>query len=224
MDKTQIVEMLRDRGVDFEIYEHEPITSVEESKQLGLPHKEAGTKNFFLRDKKKRNYFIITTKEDKPVDLKQVREILGTTALSFASEEDLDRMLGIITGAVGPFAAFNDEEHKKLTGHSNRNILAFARFLRDSNVPVWIRHVLVPGLNDTREYLHALGYFLGELTNLNALDVLPYHTMGKVKYAKLGLEYPLGDNPPASKEDAARARDIIMEGIKDRLKDRRKEQ
>ena len=112
MNKVEVVELLRDRGVDFEIYEHEPITSVEESKQLGLPHKEAGTKNFFLRDKKKRNYFIITTKEDKPVDLKQVRAILGTTALSFASEEDLDRMLGIITGAVGPFAAFNDEEHK----------------------------------------------------------------------------------------------------------------
>ena len=112
MNKAEVVELLRDRGVDFEIYEHEPITSVEESKQLGLPHEGAGTKNFFLRDKKKRNYFIITTKEDKPVDLKQVREILGTTALSFASEEDLDRMLGIITGAVGPFAAFNDEEHK----------------------------------------------------------------------------------------------------------------
>ena len=118
----------------------------------------------------------------------------------------------------------NDEEHKKLTGHSNRNILAFARFLRDRNVPVWIRHVLVPGLNDSREYLHGLGYFLGELTNLKALDVLPYHTMGKAKYEKLGLEYPLGDTPPTSKEDAVRARDIIMEGIKDRLKDRRKEQ
>ena len=112
MNKAEVVELLQDHGVDFEIYEHEPITSVEESKQLGLPHKEAGTKNFFLRDKKKRNYFIITTKEDKPVDLKQVRAILGTTALSFASEEDLDRMLGIITGAVGPFGALNDEAHQ----------------------------------------------------------------------------------------------------------------
>ena len=112
MDKSQIVEMLRSKGIEFEIYEHRPITSVEESKQLGLPHEGAGTKNFFLRDKKKRNYFIITTKEDKPVDLKEVRQILGTTALSFASEEDMDRMLGIITGAVGPFAVLNDEEHK----------------------------------------------------------------------------------------------------------------
>ena len=115
------------------------------------------------------------------------------------------------------------EEHKKLTGHSNRNILAFARFLRDINVPVWIRHVVVPGLNDKQEYLHDLGYFLGELTNLKALDVLPYHTMGKAKYERLGLKYPLGNTPAADKEDAQRARDMIMQGIKDRLKDRRKE-
>lgn len=111
MDKNAILKMLQEQGVPFEAYEHRPITSVAESKDLGLPHKEAGTKNFFLRDKKKRNYFIITTKEDKPVDLKAVREILGTTALSFASEEDLDRMLGVVHGAVGPFGALNDAEH-----------------------------------------------------------------------------------------------------------------
>lgn len=110
--KKEIVELLQERGVDFEIYEHEPITSVEESKELGLPHKGAGTKNFFLRDKKKKNYFIITTKEDKRVDLRRLREILGTTALSFASEEDLDRMLGVVTGAVGPFGALNESEHR----------------------------------------------------------------------------------------------------------------
>ena len=108
----QIIKLLEDRGVDFEVYEHEPITSVEESKQLGLPHEGAGTKNFFLRDKKKRNYFIIVTKEDKPVDLKHVREILGTSALSFANEDELDRMLHVISGAVGPFGALNDAEHK----------------------------------------------------------------------------------------------------------------
>lgn len=116
----------------------------------------------------------------------------------------------------------DDSEHKKLTGHSNRNVLAYARFLRDRNIPVWIRHVVVPGLNDKKEYLHDLGYFLGELTNLKALDVLPYHTMGRVKYEQLGISYPLGDTPPADKQTAQWARDMIMEGIKDRLRDRRK--
>lgn len=116
----------------------------------------------------------------------------------------------------------DDAEHIKLTGRSNRNVLAFAQYLCSRGVTMWVRHVVVPHLNDGREELHALGYFLGGLTNLKALDVLPYHTMGKSKYENLGIPYPLGDTPPADKQDAARARDIIMQGIRDRLKDRRK--
>lgn len=109
-------------------------------------------------------------------------------------------------------------EHKKLTSHSNENILAFAKFICDENVDLWVRHVVVPGITDNEKYLHDLGYFLGGLKNLKALDVLPYHTMGKAKYESLGLEYPLGDTPPAEKELAVWAKDIIMNGLKDRLR------
>ena len=133
-----------------------------------------------------------------------------------------DRLMKVTDLVMLDIKHIDDAEHRKLTGHSNRNILAFARFLRDRNIPLWIRHVIVPGLNDKREYLHSLGLFLGELTDLKALDVLPYHTMGKAKYEKLGIEYPLGDTPPADKQAAQQARDIIMEGIKDRLRNRRK--
>lgn len=108
-------------------------------------------------------------------------------------------------------------EHKKLTGHDNHRILAFARYLRDRKIPVWIRHVVVPGITDDPEELRQLGHFLAELTNMKALDVLPYHTMGKVKYERLGMEYPLGDTPPLSKEEAIRARGYIIEGIKEAL-------
>lgn len=110
------------------------------------------------------------------------------------------------------------EEHKKLTGHSNENILAFAEFLRDEGIELWVRHVVVPGITDNEKYLHDLGYFLGGLKNLKALDVLPYHTMGKAKYKELGLDYPLGDTPPAEKSLALWAKDVIMEGLKDRLR------
>ena len=108
-------------------------------------------------------------------------------------------------------------EHKKLTGHDNHRILAFAKYLRDRKIPVWIRHVVVPGITDDPEELRQLGHFLAELTNMKALDVLPYHTMGKVKYERLGMEYPLGDTPPLSKEEAIRARGYIIEGIKEAL-------
>ena len=111
----------------------------------------------------------------------------------------------------------DDEEHKKLTGHSNKNILAFARYLSDKGKTIWVRHVTVPGITYDDEYLHRLGVFLSELKTLKALDVLKYHDMGKVKYENLGLEYPLGDTPPLTTEQAAHARDVIMQGIKDGL-------
>lgn len=114
----------------------------------------------------------------------------------------------------------DDNEHKKLTGHSNVNILKFAEFLRDENITLWVRHVVVPGITDKEEYLHKLGEFLGGLSNLKALDVLPYHTMGISKYKESGIDYPLADTPAADKELALWAKDVIMKGIKDKLLNR----
>lgn len=93
----------------------------------------------------------------------------------------------------------DDTEHKKLTGHSNKNALDFAEFLSDIGKPTWIRHVLVPGITDKDEYLYKLKDFLRGLKTVEKVEVLPYHTMGEVKYRKLGLDYPLkGVQPPAS--------------------------
>lgn len=116
----------------------------------------------------------------------------------------------------------DDAEHIKLTGKSNKNILSFAEFLAQRNVDIWVRHVVVPGITDKEEYLHRLGYFIGGLKTLRALDVLPYHTMGKAKYEQLGIEYPLGDTPPAEKSTALWAKNVILEGLKDRLRDKAK--
>ena len=110
------------------------------------------------------------------------------------------------------------EEHKKLTGIDNKNILAFAEHLRDLNIPVWIRHVVVPEITDNDDELFRLGEYLSTLTNLKALDVLPYHDMAKPKYKELGIEYPLGDTPALTKERAVHAREVIISGIKAGLK------
>ena len=107
--------------------------------------------------------------------------------------------------------------HRELTGIGNRNILAFAEHIRDLGIPVWIRHVVVPNITDKYEELFALGEYLSTLTNLKALDVLPYHDMAKPKYAELGIEYPLGDTPPLTKEEAIKARNTIIDGIKSGL-------
>ncbi len=107
--------------------------------------------------------------------------------------------------------------HKDLTGHSNENILAFARYLAAKNQPVWIRHVVVPGITDSEEEWTALGQFLATLPNVKALEVLPYHTMGVVKYEKLGIPYPLEGVPALDKKTAVRAREVILAARKQAL-------
>ena len=85
-------------------------------------------------------------------------------------------------------------------------------------MPVWIRHVVVPGITDNDQYLYQLGLYLGTLTNIKALDVLPYHDLGKPKYEALGMDYPLKDTPPLDKERAVRARGIILRGMRESRK------
>lgn len=104
----------------------------------------------------------------------------------------------------------------------NEGILAFAEHLRDIGKPMWVRRVVVPGITDSEEELFHLGEFLADFPNLKALDVLPYHDLAREKYKKLGLPYPLPDTPPLSKEDAVKAKNIIMNGLKSALKRREK--
>ncbi len=110
------------------------------------------------------------------------------------------------------------DKHKKLTGHYNDNILSFAKFISAQGTDLWIRHVVVPHLTDNEEDLRRLGGFLAHLKTLRALDVLPYHTMGRAKYDELGIEYPLGDTPPLEKAEAVRARELILQGLRDELR------
>lgn len=108
----------------------------------------------------------------------------------------------------------DNKKHKKLTGHGNENILQFALFLEKHQIPVWIRHIVVEGITDSRDDLLRLGEFIGKLSNLKALDVLPYHTMGVHKYSELGIPYPLAGVLPLSLQDAEKAKKYILQGIK----------
>lgn len=107
----------------------------------------------------------------------------------------------------------DDGKHREITGHSNKNALDFARFLSDNGTPVWIRHVLVPVLTDDDESLKKLQNFIAGLKTVEKVEVLPYHTMGEVKYGKLGLKYPLKGVQPPAKDRIENARNIL--NIKD---------
>ena len=104
----------------------------------------------------------------------------------------------------------DEEAHVELTGCSNYNILAFARYLDEIHKPVWIRHVVVPGITYKEEALTKLGEFLKSLSNVEKLEVLPYHTLGENKYEQLGIEYPLKGVPQLTKDEAKEAEEIIL--------------
>jgi pyruvate formate lyase activating enzyme len=100
-------------------------------------------------------------------------------------------------------------KHKELVGQGNENVLECAKYLAQINKPVWIRHVLVPGVNSDRPSLEALAAFIQPLKNVERIDVLPYHTLGVKKWEKLGLEYKLEGVKPPSKEEVNLAREIL---------------
>lgn len=112
MNKQEVYDFLTSRGIEYEVTEHGAVFNMEEMSHVELPHQEADAKNLFVRDDKKRNYYLITVRGDKRVDLKKFREEHSTRQLSFASENDLMSLLDLIPGAVTPLGILNDSEKK----------------------------------------------------------------------------------------------------------------
>ncbi len=106
----------------------------------------------------------------------------------------------------------DSEKHKALTGHDNKNILDAAEYLSEINKPVWIRHVLVPGLTDNDGDLKRLRAFIDTLGNVQKVEVLPYHSLGLDKWEKLGLTCPLKDTEPPGDERIRNANRILTGG------------
>jgi len=112
MNKQEIYDLLIQKNIPHEITEHEAVYNMEEVAMIELPHPEAEAKNLFIRDDKKQNFYLITVKGDKRVDLKQFRKDHSTRALHFVSAELLMDILGLIPGAVTPMGLLNDSECK----------------------------------------------------------------------------------------------------------------
>jgi pyruvate formate lyase activating enzyme len=101
------------------------------------------------------------------------------------------------------------ERHKDLTGVDIEPTLAFAKRLAALAKPVWIRFVLVPGLTDAPEIIEGIASFAASLGNVQRVEVLPFHQLGKFKWERLGLEYTLGDAKPPSPQAAERVCQIF---------------
>ncbi|MCQ2402089.1 MAG: prolyl-tRNA synthetase associated domain-containing protein [Lachnospiraceae bacterium] len=112
MNKQETYDYLDQRKIRYEVMEHRAIYNMEELAELHLPHPEADAKNLFVRDDKKRQYYLITVKGNKRVDLKAFKKANGTKSLEFAKPNELKTVLGLTPGSVTPLGLLNDEEGK----------------------------------------------------------------------------------------------------------------
>lgn len=155
---------------------------------------------------------------------KNIHTCIDSSGIAFkpgntAFIDKLDKLMTMTDLVMLDIKHIDPEKHKELTSQPNDGILAFCAYLNEKNVDMWIRHVVVPGITDDDEYLYKLGYFIGQFNNLKALDVLPYHTMGEVKYEKLGIPYKLKGVPAMDPNKVIEKKQVIVNGIKQRRKE-----
>lgn len=148
-----------------------------------------------------------------------IHTCIDTSGITFSKENQdylkkLDFLLGYTDLVMLDIKHIDPTIHQKLTGADNKNILAFAKYLEEKAIPIWVRHIVIEGYTDNSKFLFSLGQFIGKLKNLKALDVLPYHTLGVHKYKELGIPYPLDGIPPLTIEKAKEAKKFILDGIK----------
>ena len=145
---------------------------------------------------------------------KGVHTCIDTSGITFKPENEQSvaahkKLLEVTDLVLLDIKHIDEAACKKLTGQSNQNTLAFAKFLSDNGVKTWIRQVLVPNITDGKESLQRTRAFIKTLKTVEKVEVLPYHTMGVVKYEKLGLDYPLKGVETPSKESVAAAKRIL---------------
>ena len=147
-----------------------------------------------------------------------VHTCLDTSAAPFPAEGNADRsafdeLLNVTDLVLLDIKHIDEEAHRALTGRSGAHARAFANYLSERGKPMWIRHVLVPGITDDDGALLRLKAFIDGLKTVEKVEVLPYHTLGIAKYRALGMEYPLEGVRPPEKERVQNARMILCGGI-----------
>lgn len=154
MNKEEIYNLLDSKNISYEVINHKKVFTMEELAKINLPYKEYDAKNLFVRDDKKKHYYLITIKGNKKLDLKSFKEKYNTKRLSFASSDELLNILGLTPGSVTPFGLLNDKERKvvfyidenlndKIGVHPNDNsatvslkVSDLINLLKDNNITV----------------------------------------------------------------------------------------
>lgn len=153
----------------------------------------------------------------KKAKAKGIHTTLDTSGQPFSTDsaflEKFEELMKYTDLVMLDIKHIDDEQHKILTGHTNKNILELAQYLSDIEKPMWIRHVLVPERSDDDEYLKKLDAFIRTLKTVEKVEVLPYHTLGAYKWKDLGYEYPLEGIEAPSAERIRNANELLHTGV-----------
>lgn len=123
--------------------------------------------------------------------------------------ENYDEILDLVDLVILDIKAVEAEEYKHITG---RDISDFEKFLnacKIKNKKLWLRQVIVPGINDDERHIKLLKEFASKIPNVERVELLPYHSMAKSKYEELGIEYRLGDTPNMDKEKCKNLENLL---------------
>jgi len=126
-----------------------------------------------------------------------------------ALTDDIKKLLSLTDLVLLDIKHIDSEKCKNLVGFNNERELAFARYLSDNNIHMWIRQVLVPGYTDDEQDLLKLKDFISSLNTVDKVEILPYHDMGRYKWEKLGLKYELDGVRVANDDDVKRAKNLL---------------
>ena len=147
---------------------------------------------------------------------KNIHTTVDTSGNPFTQEEPFISRFNALMEVTDLFMLdikeMNEEKHKSLTKWTNANIISMAKYLSEHGKEMWIRHVLVPGLTDGEDELKQLKELIDELKTVSKVEILPYHTLGLFKWENLKLDYPLEGVAVPTKEEVARAEELL--GIK----------
>ena len=144
---------------------------------------------------------------------KNVNTCIDTSGAPFTREgkwfETFKKLMDVTDILLMDIKHIDEDEHIKLTGRSGKNIKDMFYFLDEINKPIWIRHVLTPGITDKEEYLLKTRNFIRTLHNVQRVEILPYHSLGESKYKELGLDYALKGVKSPTEESIKKAKEIL---------------
>jgi pyruvate formate lyase activating enzyme len=144
---------------------------------------------------------------------KNIHTAIDTSGQPFCSNNEFlskfDELLKYTDLVILDLKEYDCRKHKELTGFTNENIFAMAKYLSDKNISMWIRHVLVPTVTDSEEDLLKLREFIDTLSTVEKVEILPYHTLGVTKWHDAGLPYPLEGISSPTQEAIERAEKIL---------------